>query len=94
MNRRSGDQERVKLKNGLLISWPPVILGLRIMLKSAFLALLVAVLSASPAAAQPTIFLVRHAERADTAQGTSPAMAADPDLSEAGRFRRSRSRLH
>ena len=54
---------------------------------SIVLALLVAVLSASPAAAQPTIFLVRHAERADTAQGTSPAMAADPDLSEAGRAR-------
>ena len=51
------------------------------------LALLVAVLSASPAAAQPTIFLVRHAERADTAPGTSPAMAADPDLSDAGRAR-------
>ena len=32
------------------------------------LALLVAVLSASPAAAQPTIFVVRHAERADTDQ--------------------------
>ena len=50
-------------------------------------ALLVAVLSAAPAAAQPTIFLVRHAERADTAPGTSPTMAADPDLSDAGRAR-------
>lgn len=54
---------------------------------SIVLALLVAVLSASPAAAQPTIVLVRHAERADTAQGTSPTMAADPDLSAAGRAR-------
>lgn len=57
------------------------------MLKSISLAVLVAVLSASPAAAQPTIFLVRHAERADTAPGTSPTMAADPDLSDAGRAR-------
>jgi broad specificity phosphatase PhoE len=51
------------------------------------LALLLTVLTASPAAAQPTIFLVRHAERADTAPGTSPTMAADPDLSVAGRAR-------
>ncbi len=48
------------------------------------LALLLTVLTASPAAAQPTIFLVRHAERADTAPGTSPTMAADPDLSDRG----------
>ena len=54
---------------------------------SIVLALLVAVLSAAPAAAQPTIFLVRHAERADTAPGTNPTMAADPDLSDAGRTR-------
>jgi broad specificity phosphatase PhoE len=54
---------------------------------SIVLALLVAVLTASPAAAQPTIFLVRHAERADTAPGASPTMAADPDLSDAGRAR-------
>ena len=54
---------------------------------SIILALLVAVLSAAPAVAQPTIFLVRHAERADTAPGTSPTMAADPDLSDAGRAR-------
>ena len=54
---------------------------------STVLALLVVVLSAAPAVAQPTIFLVRHAERADTAPGTSPTMAADPDLSDAGRAR-------
>ena len=54
---------------------------------SIVLSLLIAVLSAAPAAAQPTIFLVRHAERADTAPGTSPTMAADPDLSDAGRAR-------
>jgi phosphohistidine phosphatase SixA len=51
------------------------------------LALLVTVFFAAPAAAQPTIFLVRHAERADSAPGTTPAMAADPDLSVAGRAR-------
>jgi 2,3-bisphosphoglycerate-dependent phosphoglycerate mutase len=47
------------------------------------LALLIAV----PAAAQSTVFLVRHAERADTQPGATPAMGADPDLSEAGRAR-------
>ena len=57
------------------------------MLKSTSLALLVAVLLATPAAAQQTVFLVRHAERADTSPGISPTMAADPDLSEAGRAR-------
>jgi broad specificity phosphatase PhoE len=57
------------------------------MLKSTPLALLVAVLLATPAAAQQTVFLVRHAERADTSPGVSPTMAADPDLSEAGRAR-------
>lgn len=57
------------------------------MLKSTSLALLVAVLLATPAAAQQTVFLVRHAERADTSPGVSPTMAADPDLSDAGRAR-------
>jgi phosphohistidine phosphatase SixA len=57
------------------------------MLKRAAFTLLLAVLAASPAAAQHTIFLVRHAERADTAPGVSPTMAADPDLSSAGRAR-------
>ena len=47
----------------------------------------VACLLALPAAAQHTVFLVRHAERADSSPGTSPAMAADPDLSVAGRAR-------
>jgi broad specificity phosphatase PhoE len=42
---------------------------------------------AVPAAAQQTIFVVRHAERADAASGGSPMMASDPDLSEAGRTR-------
>ena len=47
------------------------------------------------AVAQPAVFLVRDAERADTGSGAAPAMAgapaADPDLSEAGR---ARARLH
>ncbi len=57
------------------------------MLKRIMFALLLAVVVAAPAAAQHTIFLVRHAERADTQPGVSPTMAADPDLSEAGRAR-------
>ena len=57
------------------------------MLKRTALSLLLAVLAVSPAAAQQTIFLIRHAERADTAPGVSPTMAADPDLSAAGRAR-------
>lgn len=39
------------------------------------------------ASAQTTIFVVRHAERADAAAGTTPTMATDPDLSEAGKAR-------
>jgi phosphohistidine phosphatase SixA len=39
------------------------------------------------AAAQGTVFLVRHAEREDAAQGSAPAMKADPSLSAAGRAR-------
>ena len=54
---------------------------------SIVLALLVVLLSAVPAVAQSTIVLVRHAERADSAPGTSPTMAADPDLSNVGRAR-------
>ena len=42
---------------------------------------------AAPAAAQQTIFLVRHAERSDTAAGGTAMMATDPDLSEAGKAR-------
>ncbi|MEP6915704.1 MAG: histidine phosphatase family protein [Acidobacteriota bacterium] len=45
------------------------------------------------AASQTTVFLVRHAERADNGPGGTPPMtapgapAADPDLSDAGRAR-------
>jgi phosphohistidine phosphatase SixA len=38
-------------------------------------------------AAADTIFLVRHAERADMVKGAPPAMAADPGLSAAGQAR-------
>lgn len=57
------------------------------MLKDVTCALLLALLVATPLAAQRTVFLVRHAERADTLPGMSPTMSADPDLSEAGRAR-------
>ena len=41
---------------------------------------LAAVANAQP----PTILLARHAERADSSSGSSPAMTKDPDLSAAG----------
>jgi phosphohistidine phosphatase SixA len=46
------------------------------------------------AAAQPAVFLVRHAERADASRGAPPPMTpgappADPDLSDVGRARAS-----
>jgi phosphohistidine phosphatase SixA len=37
--------------------------------------------------AQASIFVVRHAERADTSGGAPAMMATDPDLSEAGHTR-------
>jgi broad specificity phosphatase PhoE len=57
------------------------------MLKRSMLAFIIGVLAAVPVAAQPTVFLVRHAERADASPGAAPTMSADPDLSEAGRAR-------
>ena len=42
---------------------------------------------AVPVAAQQAVFVVRHAERADSASGGPPMMATDPALSEAGRAR-------
>jgi phosphohistidine phosphatase SixA len=39
------------------------------------------------ALAQPTVFLVRHAERADTAAGAPATMDTDPSLSAEGRVR-------
>jgi broad specificity phosphatase PhoE len=51
------------------------------------LAILTTLALAVPAAAQQTIFVVRHAERADASAGASPTMASDPDLSEQGKAR-------
>ncbi|MDH4064765.1 MAG: histidine phosphatase family protein [Acidobacteriota bacterium] len=51
-----------------------------------WIATVVTICIASPSFAQ-SVILVRHAERADTAAGGPPTMAADPDLSEAGRER-------
>jgi broad specificity phosphatase PhoE len=48
-------------------------------------ALFVLCLSA-PALAQ-SVFVVRHAERADTTSGAAPMMVNDPDLSDVGRAR-------
>ena len=44
-------------------------------------------LAPPPAAAQHTVFLVRHAERADTTPGAARRWPTDPDLSDAGRAR-------
>jgi phosphohistidine phosphatase SixA len=41
----------------------------------------------APSTAEPAIFVVRHAERADGGSGVSPMMGSDPDLSDAGRAR-------
>ena len=49
--------------------------------------LLVAAGFARPVLAQQSIFLVRHAERADSVPGQPPTMASDPDLSDVGRAR-------
>jgi broad specificity phosphatase PhoE len=57
------------------------------MLKRSLLAVCAVMLCATAAAAQPTIIVVRHAERSDTGTG---GMAVDPDLSAAGRARAQR----
>jgi len=44
-------------------------------------------LVAASASAQSTVFLVRHAERADAAAGVPAPKGADPDLSSEGRAR-------
>jgi broad specificity phosphatase PhoE len=43
--------------------------------------------AAGQAWAQQSVFLVRHAERADSVPGEKPTMANDPDLSDVGRAR-------
>jgi broad specificity phosphatase PhoE len=57
------------------------------MLRKTMTSSLLVFLVATTAFAQGSIFLVRHAERADTAGGGAPMMAADPSLSDAGRQR-------
>ena len=52
-----------------------------------FLSGIVVLALAVPAAAQQSIFVVRHAERADAAPGASAMMDSDPDLSAAGKAR-------
>ena len=56
-------------------------------MKTAWYAFLIVVSLAAGASAQQTVFVVRHAERTDTAAGGTPMMAADPELSDAGRAR-------
>jgi broad specificity phosphatase PhoE len=56
------------------------------MLKTIILSTLMTIVLAAPVAAQQTIFLVRHAERADGGSG-APTAVNDPDLSEAGHMR-------
>lgn len=47
-------------------------------------AVLMVMVSAASAAAQPVVFLVRHAERADAGMAAAKVAGADPDLSGAG----------
>jgi broad specificity phosphatase PhoE len=51
------------------------------------LAMLLLGVPAGSVFAQQSVVLVRHAERADSKPGAAPAMASDPDLSDAGRAR-------
>lgn len=51
------------------------------------LALLLTTSIAAQAPGRPTIFLVRHAERADAGAAPPPTTPADPDLSDVGRKR-------
>src|SRR5574338_827631 len=57
------------------------------MRKRSLLAVCIVMLCATAAAAQPTIIVVRHAERSDTGAG---GMTVDPDLSAAGHARAQR----
>jgi phosphohistidine phosphatase SixA len=51
------------------------------------LSFLFATVVAAQAAAQTTVFVVRHAERADAGTSATPMMATDPDLSDVGKAR-------
>jgi broad specificity phosphatase PhoE len=55
------------------------------MVQSTLFALILSLLPTAIAFAQPSIFVVRHAERADMVAGAPPA--TDPSLSDAGRER-------
>ena len=58
------------------------------MSKRVVLSLVLVLMCVSSAAAQATVFIVRHAERADmAAHGAAATMTPDPDLSDAGRAR-------
>jgi phosphohistidine phosphatase SixA len=56
-------------------------------MKRVSIALAAALLCGSTSVYAQTVFVVRHAERADAGAGSSPMMASDPDLSEAGKAR-------
>jgi broad specificity phosphatase PhoE len=53
-------------------------------MRYAVASLLAFLLSATSASAQGAVFIVRHAERADTVAGGATMMATDPDLSAVG----------
>ena len=56
-------------------------------MKTLCLAVLLVITLAATAAGQGVVFVVRHAERADAGTSGGSMMAADPDLSDAGRAR-------
>ena len=57
------------------------------MTRNLLLALLLVLTFAANATAQHTVFVVRHAERADAGTSSGSMMGSDPDLSDAGRRR-------
>lgn len=56
-------------------------------MRRVFIVVALLLASAGGAAAQPAVFLVRHAERMDAGTAAAGMMAADPDLSDIGRAR-------
>jgi broad specificity phosphatase PhoE len=57
------------------------------MMRTIALAVLLLTAGVAEARAQATVFLVRHAERADAGMATAGTMGTDPDLSPEGRAR-------